>query len=134
MNEKKPSPQKPVTNTGGSNHLLPKGIVTGNYVVGVDQGAGQDISAVKIVRGESTLPKWLATDPEVLAGQIQDILNLMRKVGWFVYMMPVTAANDRFAIRITISLPVTQGKIGVTGNFPEQQNITIDGKPVTEDA
>lgn len=78
----------------------------------------------------STLPKWLSTDPEILASQQHDLLALMQQAGWFVYILPVTATNGRTAVRITIS-PPKEHTIGVTGSISDQV-ITIDNKPVTE--
>lgn len=115
---------------GESSLSSPKDIVTGNSVEEAGKSVKQNTSENGKLPANYTLPKWIGTNPEILAGQQHDLLALMQSAGWFVYIMPVTASNERTALRITISPPI-EHKIGVTGALNDQV-ITIDNKPVTE--
>lgn len=118
---------------GELSRLLPKDIVTGNS----DEAAGKSVkpatSESEKPQNDSTLPKWLSTNPEILAGQMHDLLALMQKENWFIYLMPVTVITKkgtRTALRITIAppMPVTIGVL----QAPEGKAITINDVPVTE--
>lgn len=115
---------------GALNPLPVKGIVTGNSDAVAASAGKPATSESKKSPSDFILPKWIGTDPAVLAGQQHDLLALMQRVGWFVYIMPVTATNGRTALRITISPPI-EHSIGVTGTLNDQA-ITMDEKPVTE--
>lgn len=121
---------------GALSRSLPKGIVTGNSGAGAESADKPGISESGMSPKDSTLPKWLATNPEILAGQLHDLLALMQTSQWFVYLMPVTvetAIGLRTALRITISppMPVTIGAFLLKdGN----QTITINDVPVTQEA
>lgn len=127
MNSK--NSELPITG-GESNPSIPKDIVTGNSVEAAENaGKPATLESGKLPK-DFTLPKWLGTNPEILGGQLQDILGLMQLETWFVYILPVTASNGRTAIRITISPPLPN-TIGIEGPLGGQ-SIAINGKPVTE--
>lgn len=99
---------------------------TGNSATGRDGGGGT--SAVGKQQSNSTLPKWLYTNPEILASQVEDLLALARLAGWFVVILPVTTDNGRTAITVAMSPPLDGPKIGT----PDGKNITLDGLPVKD--
>lgn len=113
---------------GESNTSTVRGSVTGSLEKGTRAGK-RGTSANMSGSSPSTLPNWLTTEPEILAGQFRDLLALMRRAGWFVYLVPVTGEN-RTALSVVVS-PPRPHTIGVTGR-DSAQIIVVDGVPVTE--
>lgn len=121
----------PTTNNGGSNPSTHAASVTGNSAKAVGRTARPATSESGKSQSACSLPRWLDTDPGILASMLKDILALMQRAKWFVYIMPITASDgSRTALRITIS-PPKEHVIGIEGPLYEQV-ITMDGKPVTE--
>ena len=119
----------PITD-GESNLSIPRDIVTGNSAEAAEKTEKPDTSESGKSPKDSILPKWLDTNPEILAGQLKDLLALMQKVKWFVYVTPITSKTGRVALRIVIAPPKPH-TIGVSGTLADQI-ILVDGKPVTE--
>lgn len=114
---------------GASNLSQVKAIVTGNSGEVAEGIVKLATSENEKLPSDSTLPKWLDTNPEILAAQLQDLLALMQKAKWFVYGLPVTVERAELsAIRITLCPPPPH-KIDIQGAV-NQQYITLDGKPV----
>lgn len=121
----------PTTNSGGLNPSTHAESAIGNSVKAAERTAKPATSENGKSQSVCSLPKWLDTDPGILASMLKDILALMQQAKWFVYIMPVTASDgSRTALRITISPPKAH-VIGIDGPLHEQV-ITMDGKPVTE--